>query len=558
MPCLRQLSKAILAITLWTMGAGIGDPAAAQSDKHNIEVTLQEAPVTTPHAIERKLNLQITLPPKWKFYGQEPGEFGFAPRFDWSTSINLKKTEVKWPPPKVFKINGQVIYGYEGKTILPIHVTLENPGKPFTAKLKFEYLACGPDICLPQTVHLSYDFNEALSHEVKLFGTNTLWMILGAFVGGILLNFMPCVLPVVAIKAFQVIEGASNNYLRARKEIFASALGIVTSFIVLALGLIVLKNIGVSIGWGIQFQHPAFLAFLSLVLILFSGNLFGVFEFRLPYWFPMDTQAQGFTGAFFTGCLIMLLSTPCTAPMLGTAVGFAFHQPTPIILLIFFAIGLGLSIPYLLLGIYPKAVTSLLPKPGPWMLTFKKLLGGMVSLTALWVIFLLYYETNILTACSVFFLGILVVLVVGNIMTSYWIPRVSLLALSTLVAGLLFSNGHSSQPSSHFQASLPEQQAQNGQSSFVVITAEWCLTCKVNDKAVINTPDVQKNLQSAQINMVTADWTRANPEITRYMEKFGSSGVPFYALHTAKCPQGLPLPTLLSSEDITHAIKKCG
>jgi suppressor for copper-sensitivity B len=386
--------------------------------------------------------------------------------------------------------------------------------------------------------------------------------ILGfALLGGLILNIMPCVLPVLSLKLLSVAKQGGRERGHIRLGFLASVAGILASFWLLALGALALKSAGLAVGWGIQFQQPLFLSAMALVLTFFALNLFGFFEIALPGWAgdaAGRAPSKGLAGHFMTGALATLLATPCSAPFLGTAVGFALSRGTLEILMIFTALGLGLSLPYLLVAVFP-GLAARLPKPGAWMVTLRRVLGLALAGTAVWLLTVLAAQINLMGALLVAALLLLLsaVIALGK-------PRAlaGLLALAVLGAGLFLPASPSAPriaASEHWQAFDQGRIAElvaAGEVVLVDVTADWCITCKVNKSLVLERGPVLELLQGEGLVAQQADWTNPDPEIAAYLESFGRYGIPFNAVYGPAAPEGIALPELLSEAAVLEAIEK--
>ncbi len=348
-------------------------------------------------------------------------------------------------------------------------------------------------------------------------------ILLVALLGGLILNVMPCVLPVLVLKLTGVLDAAGRERAHLRSTFLATASGIVASFAVLALGLIALKAAGASIGWGIQFQQPAFLALMALVCILFAANIWGLFAIPLPA-FVGDVAvagdrrlSSGHARSFFTGVLATALATPCSAPFVGTAVGFALARGPAEILAIFLALGLGLALPYLAIAAAPGLV-RLLPRPGAWMRWLKGLLGVTLLGTAIWLISIIGVQTGLLNAGG------------GG-------ERLNWRA---------------------FDETAIAAEVAAGNIVFVDVTADWCLTCQANKRLVLDREPVATRLQGAGTVAMKADWTNPDPAIAAFLERHGRYGIPFNIVYGPQAPQGLPLPELLTDAEVLAALDRAG
>lgn len=417
--------------------------------------------------------------------------------------------------------------------------------------------------------------------------------LLFAVLGGLLLNIMPCVLPVIALKIFGLVRMAGDEPGRVRRLGWSFSLGILASFLVLAGLVIVLQIAGQQVGWGFQFQEPLFVIAMSAVVFAFGLSLFGVFEIRLPgaavsgvttVLTKQEGNGKGYTASFSEGVFATILATPCTAPFLGSALGFAFSQPPGIILLIFASVALGMALPYLLLTARPAWLTYM-PKPGEWMVTAKQFMGFLMMATLLWLLYVLGkqlgMEAVIGTGAFLLMVGIACwllgrfadlsasrravfttwVFAAGAVGLGYWLFISPLLAAGSVLEESAVSS--SAAPSGEgiewqrFSVAMLEDHLSAGRPVFLDFTADWCLTCKVNEKTVLADADVIGAFRSSGIVPVKADWTKRNADITRLLAQFGRSGVPLYVLFPAgNASHPLILPEVITVGIVLDAIEK--
>lgn len=328
--------------------------------------------------------------------------------------------------------------------------------------------------------------------------------LLFAFVGGAILNLMPCVLPVLFLKANSLIKIRTSSQ-KIHHSLLQSIAGILTSFAILAGVVVLLKALGKQVGWGFQFQSPGFLIFMIILLIGFGLNMLGLFEFQLPT--RLNNQLAKKNGAFFEGIFATLLATPCSAPFLGTALSFAFSQTALILFLFFIVMGLGFSLPYFIFLISPKLVL-LLPRPGSWMIHLKRFLGIALFGTAAWLGFIVYQQIG-----------------PPSKMKDY---------------------------SMEFSESKIEELVQENPAVFVNITADWCVTCKWNEARVLHTDKFMNLLKEHHIKFVSFDWTSRNENIGNYLEKNGRAGIPFSMLIDKKVQ--FVFPELLNFSEVQARI----
>ncbi len=389
------------------------------------------------------------------------------------------------------------------------------------------------------------------------------WIALVAFMGGLILNVMPCVLPVLSIKLSSAIKAQKRGVRSIRIGFLVAAVGVMSFMLFLAAILYLLQMFGVAIGWGLQFQNPAFLALMFLVLAVFSANLFGLFELALPS--SLQTRLSNAGGPsghgadFATGFFGAVMATPCSAPFLGTAIAFAFAGRGVDIIVVFTAMGLGLAFPYLLIALFPGLVAAL-PKPGRWMVGLKLLLGTLLFGTAIWLLWVLIGVAGLLSTIFVAALSIALLLVLVRRPFSP-APRyfaIMLLAVLPMVSAELLAH----QPSTGvapldgkinwlaFDRGNIARLVSQGEVVFVDVTADWCLTCKANKALVLERDPVLSALNSEGVITMQADWTRPDEEISRYLEANNRYGIPFNAIYGPEAPNGIVLSEILSSQDV--------
>ncbi len=396
-------------------------------------------------------------------------------------------------------------------------------------------------------------------------------MLLVAFIGGLILNIMPCVLPVLSLKVLSVLRHGGGHNATVRQEFLATVLGILFSFILLACSAIILKVSGHAIGWGVQFQEPYFLIGLIGILTLFSCNLFGFFEFRLPSFLSslggISPRREALLGSFLEGTLVTALATPCTAPFLGTALAFALSQGILEILIIFTMMGLGLASPFLLIAFFPKFATKL-PKPGAWMVKVKYVFAFLLILTAIWLVYVLIAEIGKTGAYSVALLMLLLSLFLGKSRKkSEARKRVAWLGASLLITASFalptflphLGEKHASQKNGLWQSFEPdriEDYVKAGKTVFVNVTADWCLTCQANKYFILKNQAVLEALHDKDIIVMEADWTNHDPKITAYLKTFNQYGIPFYAVYGCHTPKGEFLGQILTPQKVLDALKR--
>ncbi|MFN2622499.1 MAG: protein-disulfide reductase DsbD family protein [Chthoniobacterales bacterium] len=402
--------------------------------------------------------------------------------------------------------------------------------------------------------------------------------LLFGFIGGFILNLMPCVLPVISLKIFGFIQHAGQDPRRILRSGLAFAAGIFFWFIGLALLLIGLKSAGREITWAFQFTNPYFVVAMSAVVLVFALNLFGVFEISLPQFANRGvlgwTAKEGDAGSFFQGVFATVLATPCTAPFLGTALGFAFTQSGWTILIMFVAIAAGMAFPYFLLAVQP-AWLRLLPKPGPWMLRVKQLMGFLLLATLLFLLAVLGAERGveaiIWNSCFLLALslacwmkGAFIVPTASTISRGVMLVLVLLLVLASgyFFIGQKFAQAKrtAAETGAHgdwqpFTPQLLESEVKQGHAVFVDFTAAWCITCKFNEATVLETGAVREAFQRHGVTKIRGDWTNADPAITKILKQFGRPGVPMYVLYPGNNAEPILFPELLTQSLILEKLE---
>jgi len=397
------------------------------------------------------------------------------------------------------------------------------------------------------------------------------------FIGGFILNLMPCVLPVISLKIFGFIKHAGKDRRGVFRNGVAFIAGIFVWFVGLALLLIGLKAAGHQITWAAQFTNPYFVLALSVIVLVFALDLFGVFEIALPqalmHKMLHSATREGEVGSFFQGVFATALATPCTAPFLGTAIGFSFTQSPLIILLMFVAVAAGMSAPYFLLSAQP-AWMRFLPQPGPWMVNVKQFMGFLLLATLVFLIYVLGAQRGLEGAiwASCF---LLIVSVACWMKGAFIVPASSAakrMTSTVIMLALLLGSGVYL-IGDKFRAAIPDlvqiqqgdwqpftperlqSERDQGHAVFVDFTAAWCLTCKFNEKAVLENSEVREAFQRHGVVKLKADWTNGDPTITNLLQQFGRPGVPLYVLYPGKSQEPVVFPELLTKNIILNKLE---
>jgi len=595
-----------------------------------------------------KLGAQLKQEPGWHTYYKESGDAGMPTKIIWDLPKGCTASDLLWEKPNRFDDGGIVTYGYHDHTLVAATIT---PPKGLsglqTIKATVKWLSC-KDVCIPGEAKVSIvlpvgdaqpqpsaeaaDFAKVgwsdklttlsdskppaknenstaiavlnksdttssggsiLDKKLDVQGEKQLSLpiyLMFAFLGGFILNFMPCVLPVIALKVCSMVDSAheDNNYIRVHGVAFAS--GMIATFLVIAIIILIVQSTtGQSVSWGFLFQYPAFLIVMSVIVLLFSLSLFGMFYINLPGASQQVDQLarkEGLLGTFFKGVLATVLSTPCTAPFLGTAVGFALTQSAFTVLSIFFTIGLGMASPYVILMLKPKWI-KFIPKPGTWMERFKESMGFVLLVTVLW---LLYVLGRLVGSDGVVrTLGFLIAISFATWLTNSFTSLRSkpstiygMWGMALLVVAMSFYLCYASQPGyglivqqqkvlenlpesasaiewkPYTEAALNSAVAEN-KTVMLDFTADWCLTCKVNERAVLQSASVVDKLKSLNVVTMKVDFTKQDPVVTKLLHKFNRSGVPLYVIFPAKnATEPIVLPEVITTDLVVEKLNEAG
>ena len=392
-----------------------------------------------------------------------------------------------------------------------------------------------------------------------------------AFLGGVLLNLMPCVFPVLAIKATSVASLSGGALREVRLSSLFYTLGVLAAFVALAGLLMAVRASGAAVGWGFQFQSPVFVTAMAWLMLAIGLNLSGVYEVGM---FMAGTgqhlaRKEGHAGSFFTGLLAVVVATPCTAPFMGAAIGTALAAPAFVALTLFLAMGIGLALPYALLGIFPR-LAGLLPRPGVWTLRLRQAMAFPMYASAAWLLWVLVQQAGdfglmvalagaLMIAVAAWLYGIAqhsggralmvrsaaALAVLG---TMALLPQVRTAAapVTQVTAGAAFEP---------FSASRLATLRAEGKPVFVNMTAAWCITCLVNERTALATDQVRGAMREQGIVYLKGDWTNQDPEITAFLRTFGRDGLPFYVFYPAGRNEPIILPSVLSEGIVAAALR---
>ena len=419
------------------------------------------------------------------------------------------------------------IEGVEGASF-GVPITQDNQRYLIPHKGGSKYASIGDELTI--TIDAGAEFYESkikvsdngayAENPNKTASSLPIWLI--AFLGGLILNLMPCVLPVLSIKISSIMQMAGATALTIRKRFIASAAGIIASFALIALFLQILRQAGHQIGWGIQFQSPVFLGVMAVVMALFTLSLFDLVHFRVPafvnHLLPSSTakpagKKETFVSDFAAGMLATLLATPCSAPFVGTAVSFGLSQSDGVLYATLLMMGLGLASPWLLGALFPSFI-SILPRPGAWMVKLKYGLGILMLGTFIWIMSLFVHAAGIIQSAAI----------------------------------------SSSADYQSFDEGALARLIDDDQIVFVDVTADWCITCKANKALVLDTKATHDLFDEANAKMMQADWTLPDERISAFLARYERFGIPFNIIYGPNARDGIILPEILSFDALEKAV----
>lgn len=548
---------------------------AAESQFPQLQFELEKARWEAKRVVE----LKSSLPSGWRIVAHQPLDEIFVPFRAELTVAGESIGQPSYP-----KADTLWIEAMEGSELFYLDsIRLSFP--PYSAEkavageatLHLTYQACNDDGC-SEELELQQQFNLSTTSVAK---HSILLLLLFALLGGFILNIMPCVLPVLSIKLFKLVEESRLN----RKELIASGVaytaGVLLSFWLLAALVVAIKQGGEQVGWGFQMQSPGFVLSLTIVVTLFALNLFGLFEITLGHrtstQMEKATRRSGLWGSFAHGVFLALLSTPCSAPLLGSSIGWALAQSKWTIFAFYTAAAIGLALPYLLIALVPSLLRWL-PQPGQWMVRVKELMGFLLLATALWLLWVLSRFSSDLALWSGLFSLLLAIVIwthhhllpyggIGKTALFRWSVRLALLSLLLLfLFALLLPELSKGTPTSSSRSALYNGNALPfhpsridslnalGEAVFVDLTADWCLTCKANEKLILSNPALQKRFRLGKPHLMVGDYTHKEPLISAELAKWGKGGVPTYIYYPA---QGEPFlfPEVLTVEMVLRAFE---
>jgi len=537
-----------------TLPVKIGDGAADASVAKDFAAARAALPVASPwklnYSLGKNLDIYAAAP---ALAAAHPVEAAFFP---------LKPGMIKSPAPQVmgFAKDGLVLRMTPGDKIAQAGGMLEGVLMLKSSDGSVQAL----QVAAPPGPVPDADFGGSAGTEG---GITLLLAIVFAFAGGLILNAMPCVLPILAMKALALAGHGGGGNSETKKEGFAYAAGAVLSFLVFGLVIVALRQGGAAVGWGFQLQEPIAVAGFALLIFAVGLNLSGVFEFGSVTVGDTLASRSGAVGAFFTGVLAVAVAAPCTAPFMAAALGFALTQGTVSALLIFLFLGLGFALPFMILGLWPRAL-SFLPRPGPWMLRLKQFLAFPMYGAAAWLTWVLAQEAgaNGVAVLLAAFVGLALAAWLWGVtreMSGRGRALGAVAALAILIMafyGLSTLSGATAPvqaaaiSSEKFSEEKLASLRASGTPVFVDATAAWCITCLVNEQAVLSRQPVKDAFAAKKVSYLVADWTNRDAAITRLLEANGRDGVPLYLYYAPGADKPVILPQILTEAGVLSAI----
>jgi len=516
--------------------------------------------------------IKIDMKKEWRMFAKNPDDKDLTPYIFLGNTQNIHDFIANWPDPKLDKNQG--IYLFEKEVIIPVSITPKYNISPSVLNMDLNIIICNK-ICLNKvhsfSVELPVKDNDKFSRRIiekhiSAKGDKLLYVLLLSLIGGFILNFMPCVLPVISLKILSVVKtkGTSN----ARTHFIVTSLGVISCFVLIGAIIASFKATGHYLGLGFNFQHPIFVITITLLLVFFAASISDLISIDIPEqwksWLVNHSKGRQLISSFASGVFATILATPCTAPMLGVAMSMALSLSAFEIFLSFFSMGIGLSFPFIVFAISPKSI-NLIPAPGPWTIKLKKILAVLLYLTVIWLIWIIYAQLGFYPAIALFLSCLLlkffvsmqvklryyvkILLIVATIAVSYIVPlKTSVLEekIDRRIEGVWHE----------FTESKLNESISSGKVVVVDITAEWCLTCKYNKVAVLDNPFVIRFFRENKIVGLRGDYTKYDEVISRFLKSRKQYGIPYALVFSKKYPHGIVLPTVLKISDLINAINK--
>ncbi len=527
---------------------------------------------------ELKFDILLNIKNGWNLYSNKDSDFGIPLNLKlFKNKLHELTSNIEYPPSisEIKIINGKKFISnfYKNHTLIKVSTYIDNSDDLNKLYLKIKYSLCN-STCIYKTeiFHLKdyFSTNFGYTNNTTNF-QQILFYIVISLIGGLILNFMPCVISIMSLKIISFVKLRSTSNHKVKINIIYYIFGIISFFIFLAIITIILKHIGLTIGWGIHFQNPYFIMLLILILLIMASNLCGDFEFQLSHKFltkisNLKINKELFSN-YFNGLFIAVLSTSCTAPFLSTAVTYSLTQNNIHILINYFFIAIGMSTPYILILISPNLL-KFIPKPGKWLSKFKKFLAIIFILNVVWLLYVLNNQINFTSL--ILFIGFLIILkkVSMSLLNSMNKFNSKLLIVTLTIASFVFfvnfivnydktiKNNELliKDKWNDFNYELIRTEVANNNIVFVQITADWCATCKINELLVLDNTYIYKIFKNNKVKLFKADYTLKNDHIYQYLKDHNRYGIPMYIMYGPNNKKGLILSEILTFNKIRTAI----
>ncbi len=516
--------------------------------------------------------LKIDMKKEWKMFARNTDNKDLTPYISLANTENIHDFIANWPDPKLDKNQG--IYLFEKEIIIPVSITSKDNMSPSILNMDLNIVICNR-ICLNKihsfSIELPVQDNDKFSRRiiekhVSAKGGKLLYILMLSLMGGFILNFMPCVLPVISLKVLSVVKTRETS--DARTHFIVTSLGIISCFVLIGAIIASFKSTGSYLGLGFNFQHPFFVITITLLLVFFAASISDLVNIDIPEkwktWLVKHSKGRQLMSSFASGVFSTILATPCTAPILGVAMSMSLSLSAFEIFLSFLSMSIGLSLPFIVFAISPKS-TNIIPAPGPWTVKLQKVLAALLYLTVIWLIWIIYAQLGFYPAITLFLSCLLLqffvsrkvklrfylklLLVVATIAVSYILPlKLSILEekIDRRIEGVW----------NEFAEKDLSESINSGKVVVVDITAEWCLTCKYNKVAVLDNPFVIRFFEENGIVGLRGDYTKYDEEISKFLKSRNQYGIPYSIVFSKKYPHGIVLPTVLKTSDLIIAINK--
>lgn len=532
------------------------------TDKYNLELDTLESQTSSS-----KVQLTITPQNGWTIFAKNKNDSEINPEIKLSEdSRNIKSISALWPESYVAKADS---YTYQNSILIPIEIHKQNPNLEGIFHFTIRMVLCNK-VCINESRDYSITLAPTSSKESK--NHSLIYILAIAFLGGFILNLMPCVLPVISLKILSLVKAKEASHKTTKFHLIAISLGILSSFIAIGISMGILKSAGKYAGLGFNFQQPGFITILALILTFFASSIRGHINIDIPqtmkHALASHSSESKIAGSFLSGAFATILATPCTAPLIGTAISFALAYGFKEIILIFGCMGLGMALPFIIFATFP-AMLKLIPKPGRWFETFKKALEIIIYLTVIWLIWVISNQLSKMAAITLFLLCVLLKFS-AEVRINKIHGRANLLLKIILISAVSycafiippsissFSIRSEKFIESHwekFDIAKLDKYISDDKVILVDVTADWCITCKYNKAFVLDANHTIAFSKKHNVILMRADYTNHSKEIENFLRLHERRGIPFNVVFSKKHPEGIVLPTMLSFKDITEAVK---